>query len=94
MWGEGVALSAALTYEYALVDGGVERPEYWTYKRVMEESFSVGRSIVAYHTLPLMRSDRRPAGWDKSGRPWALMDISQEHVPRDWKGPRRGSGMA
>ncbi len=79
----GVALSAALTYEDALVDGGPGRPEYWTYKRVMEKSFSGGQLIVAYHTLPLMRSDRRPAGWDKWGRPWALMDIAQEHVPRD-----------
>ncbi len=66
----GVALSAALTYEDALVDGGVKRIEYWTYKRVMEKSFSGGRSIVAYHTLPFMRVDRRPLGWDKWGRPW------------------------
>ncbi len=65
MW--GVALSAALTYEDALVDGGTELPENWTYKRVMEESFSGGHSIMAYRTLPLMRSDRRPAGWDKWG---------------------------
>ncbi len=55
----------------------------------MEESFSGGRSIVAYRTLPLMRSDRRPAGWDKWGRPWVLMDIAQEHVPRDKKVWRR-----
>ncbi len=51
----------------------------------MEESFSGGRSIVAYRTLPLMRSDRRLAGWDKWGRPWALMDIAKEHIPRDRK---------
>ncbi len=79
----GVALSAALTYEDALVDGGAKRIEYWTYKRVMEKSFSGGRSIVAYHTLPFMRADRWPAGWDKWGRPWALMDIAQELVSSD-----------
>ncbi len=66
----GVALSATLTYEDALVDGGAKRIEHWTYKRVMEKSFSGGRSIVAYHTLPFMRADRRPVGWDKWGRPW------------------------
>ncbi len=81
----GVALSAVLTYEDALMDGEMELPEYWTYKRVMEESFSGGRSIMAYRTLPLMWSDRRPAGWDKWGRHWALMDIAKEHVPRDRK---------
>ncbi len=86
----GVALSAVLTYEDALVDGGKELPEYWTYNRVMEESFSAGRSIVAYRTLSLMRSDRRPAGWDKWGRPWALMDSAKKHVPPDkkvWRHP-------
>ena len=67
------------------MDEGKERPEYWTYARVMEESFSRGRLMVAYHTLPLMRSDRRPAGWDKWGRPWSLMDIAKEHVPADKK---------
>ncbi len=86
---EGIALLAALTYEDALVDGGKERPEYWTYARVMEESFSGRHSIVAYHTLPLMRSDRRPTGWDKWGRPWALMDIAKKHVPTDKKVWRR-----
>ena len=86
--GGGVALSAVLTYEDTLVDGGAKRIKYWTYKRVMEESFSGGRSIVAYHTLPFIRADRRPAGWDKWRRPWALMDIAQEHVPRDkWGRP-------
>ncbi len=58
----GVALSATLTYEVALVDGGEQKPEYWTHNRVMEESFSGGRLIMAYRILPLMRSDRRPAG--------------------------------
>ncbi len=87
--GGGVALSAVLTYEDTLVDGGAKRIKYWTYKRVMEESFSGGRSIVAYHTLPFIRADRRPAGWDKWRRPWALMDIAQEHVPRDRKVWRR-----
>ena len=85
-WACGVvALSAALTYEDSLVNGGTELPECWTYKCVMEESFSGGRSIVAYGTLPLMRSDRQPMGWDKWGRPWALMDIAKEHVPCDRK---------
>ncbi len=51
--------------------------------------FQRGRLIVAYHTLPLMRSDRRPAEWDKWGWPWALMDIAQEHVPRNRKVWRR-----
>ncbi len=83
--GGGVALSAALTYEEALVDGGAKRTEYWTYQRVMEKSFSGRRSIVAYHTLPFMRAGRRPAGWDKWGRPWALMDIAQELIPHDGK---------
>ncbi len=81
----GVALSSALTYEDAQVDGGKEKPEYWAHNRVMEESFSGGRSIVAYRSLPLMRSDRRPAGWDKWGRPWALMDIAKKHVPNGRK---------
>ncbi len=63
----GVALLAALTYENALVDGGKELPKYWTYNRMTEESFSKGRLIVAYRTLRLMRSDRRPAAWDKWG---------------------------
>ncbi len=79
----GVALLAALTYEDALVEGGKERPEYWTYARVMKESFCAGRSMVAYRTLPLMWPDRRPAGWDKWGRPWALMDIAKKHVLAD-----------
>ncbi len=81
----GVALYAAFTYEVALVDGGAKRFEYWMYQGVMEKSFRGVRSIVAYHTLPFMRADRRPAGWDKWGRPWALMDIAQELVPRDGK---------
>ncbi len=54
-----------------------------------EKSFSGGSSIVAYHTFPLMRADRRPAGWDNWGRPWALMDIAQDLVPRDGKVWRR-----
>ncbi len=86
----GVPLSAALTYEDAIANGKADRVVYWTYQRVMERSFSGGRSIVAHHTLPLMRSDRRPAGWDRWGRPWALMDIAQELVPRDgnvWRRP-------
>ncbi len=85
----GVALSAAPTYEDALVDGGAKRIEYWMYKWVMEEFLSGGRLIVAYHTLPFMRADRWLAGWDKWGRPWALMDIAQELVPRDGKVWRR-----
>ncbi len=85
----GVPLSAALTYEDAIADGRADRVKYWTYQRVMEKSFSGGRSIVAHHTLPLMRADRRPVGRDKWGRPWALMDIAQELVPRDGKVWRR-----
>ena len=80
-----VPLSAALTYEDAIAEGRAGRVKYWMYQRVMEKSFSGGRSIVAHHTLPLMRADRRLAGWDKWGRPWALMDIAQELVPRDGK---------
>ncbi len=67
--GRGVALSAALTYEDALVDGGAKRIEYWTYKRRMGESFRGGRLIVAYHTLPLMRADRQLVGWDNGDDP-------------------------
>ncbi len=44
-----------------------------------------GGSIVAYHTLPLMHADRQPAGWDRWGQPWALMDIAQYLVPRNGK---------
>ncbi len=77
----GVALSAALTYEDALVEEGKEEPKYWMYARVMAQSFCVGRSIVAYRTLPLMRSDRQPVGWDEWGRPWALMDIAKRDIP-------------
>ncbi len=80
-----VPLSAALSYEDTLVDGRADRVIYWTCQRVMEKSFSGGHSIVAYHTLPLMRADRWPAGWDRWGRPWALMDIAQDLVPRDGK---------
>ncbi len=57
----GVAPSAALTFEDALVEEGKEEPKYWTYARVMAQSFCAGRSIVAYRTLPLMRPDRRLA---------------------------------
>ncbi len=81
----GVALSAALTYEDAVAEGRGQQTEYWTYQRVMEKSFSGGRSIIKYHTLPFMRADRLPAGWDKWGRPWALMDFAQELVPHDGK---------
>ena len=77
----GVAPSAALTFEDALVEEGKEEPKYWMYARVMAQSFCVGRSIVAYCALPLMRSDRRPAGWDEWGRPWALMDIAKRDIP-------------
>ncbi len=87
--GGGVPLLAALTYEDAVADGEAKRVKYWTYQRVMEKSLSGGRSIVAYHTLPFMRVDRRPAEWDKWGRPWALMDIAQDLVPRDGKIWRR-----
>ncbi len=65
----GVAPSAALTFEDALVEEGKEEPKYWTYARVMAQSFCVGRSIVAYRSLPLMQSDRRPAGWYEWGHP-------------------------
>ncbi len=75
-----VALSAALTYEHALVDGGTEHPDYWAYKRVMEESFKGGRSVVAYHKLPLMRSDRRPAGLNH-GLPMLYDEVEQYLVP-------------
>ncbi len=85
----GVPLSAALTYEDAIADGKADRVTYWTYQRVMEKSFSRGRLIVAHHTLPFMHLDRRPAGWDRWGQPWALMDIAQELVPRDGKVWRR-----
>ena len=51
---EAVALSAALTYEDALVEEGKEEPGYWTFARVMTESLHSGRSIVTYRTLPLM----------------------------------------
>ena len=84
-----VPLSAALTYEDAIAAGRADWVKYWTYQQVMEKSFSGGRSIVAHHTLPLMHADRRPAGWDRWGRPWALMDIAQELVPHDGKVWRR-----
>ncbi len=32
-----------------------------------------------------MQADRWPAGWDKWGRPWALMNIAKKHVPHDRK---------
>ncbi len=86
----GVPLSAALTYEDAIVSEKADWVVYWTYQRVMERSLSGGRSIIAHHTLPLMRSGRQPAGCDRWGRPWALMDIDQEFVPRDenvWRHP-------
>ena len=85
----GVPLSAALTYEDAIESGKASEVTYWTYQRVMEKSFSGGCSIIAHHTLPFMRPDRRPAGWDRWGRPWALMDLPQELVPRDGKVWRR-----
>ncbi len=78
-------LSAPLTYEDAIESGKASEVTYWTYQRVMEKSFSGGRSIVAHHNLPFMHPDRRPAGWDRWGRPWALMSIAQELVPRDGK---------
>ncbi len=86
----GVALSAALTFEDALVEEGREEPGYWTYARVIAESLRAGRSIFAYHTLPLMRCGRRPEGWDKWGCPWALMDIAKKDIPTNqevWQQP-------
>ncbi len=41
--------------------------------------------MVVYRTLPLTRPDTRLAGWDKWGRPWALMDIAKKNVPTDKK---------
>ncbi len=81
---------AALTFEDALVEEGKEEPRYSTYARVMVQSFCAGRSIVAYHTLPLMRPGRRPKGWDEWGHPWALMDIAKKDIPANqevWRYP-------
>ncbi len=47
----------------------------------MAESLRAERSTVAYRTLPLMRPGRWPDGWDKWGRPWALMDIAVGDIP-------------
>ncbi len=65
------------------MEEGKDEPKYWTYARVMAQSFCAGHSIVAYRTLPLMRPDRRPAGWDEWGRPWALIDITKRDIPMD-----------
>ncbi len=54
----GVALSASLAFEDALVEEGTKKPEYWMIAWVMAESLHVGWSVVAYRTLPLMRPGR------------------------------------
>ncbi len=76
----GVAWSAALAYEDTFVKEGKKAPECWSFARVMTES---RRSVVVYGTLPLMWQGKRHGGWGNCGRPWTLMDIAEEHIPKD-----------
>ncbi len=79
----GVALSAALTFEDALVEEGKEEPVYWTQARVMAESLRAGRSIVAYRTLPLIRAGRQITGLRQMGLSLGTNGYRKEGHPNE-----------
>ena len=82
---EGVALSAALTFEDALVEEGKDEPVYWTHARLMAKSLRGGYLLVApaaFLVAPETRCDQ------EGGR--ALMDIVKKDLPMNqevWQQP-------
>ncbi len=62
-----VPLSAALSYEAAVVEGRANRVIYSTCQRVMEKSFSGGRSIVVWRRCVVRRCVRVSSCVEVSG---------------------------
>ncbi len=74
----------ALIYEDTRVDRGEQgHIECWSLSRVIDGYAQVKKSVVEHRSLATIRAGRRPPGWDAWGRPWVLMDIAEEDMPKD-----------